>query len=63
MTLKRVWGRLLVITMAAATLAGACSAVNPAHPGTGGADNTGGSGLRSRDSTPSRRINRCSRRS
>ena len=42
MTLKKVWGRLLVITVAAATFAGACSAVNPAH-GTGGATGMGGS--------------------
>jgi hypothetical protein len=34
---------LLVITIAAATFAGACSAVNPVH-GTGGAADTGGSG-------------------
>jgi hypothetical protein len=42
MILKRVWGRLLVITIAAATFAGACSAVNNAQ-GTGGAGAGGSS--------------------
>jgi hypothetical protein len=42
MKLRKVWGRLLVITTAAATFAGACSAVNPGHAATGSGGGTGG---------------------